>query len=41
MNKMSLSPQQMVQQALDTGKMLPQQFAELRRIANAMTGMSL
>lgn len=31
----------MVQQALDTGKMSPQQFAELRRIANAMTGMSL
>lgn len=39
-NKFSMSPQQMVQQALDTGQMSPQQFAELRRMANAMTGMN-
>lgn len=39
-NKFSMSPQQKVQQALDTGQMSPQQFAELRRMANAMTGMN-
>lgn len=39
-NTMSMSPQQMVQQKLDSGQMSPQQFAELRRIANAMTGMN-
>lgn len=41
MNNMSMSPQQMVQQALDRGDMTPQQFAELRRMANSMTGMNL
>lgn len=40
-NRFSMSPQQMVQQALDSGNMSPQQFAELRRMANAMTGMNL
>ena len=35
-----LNPQQAVQNALDTGKMSPQQFAHLRRMANMMTGMN-
>lgn len=40
MNTANMSPQQMVQQKLDSGQMTPQQFAEIRRIANSLTGMN-
>lgn len=41
LNRMSMDPQQMVQQMLNDGRMSQEQFNELREAANKITGRNL